>query len=368
MITHEWGILIWLLLTEYLIVILMQKFLISILFLCISYLIVAQSNLSLTSHVVLKGETLYSISKLYHVTVEALEACNKSSLGNDYKLRIGQKLIIPISSAPAVKTEITAPVKPQSAPAPPPAVSTASGSSIHIVQKGETGYSIARAIGLTWTQIREANHLSDDAKLQLGQKLIIPSRNTEVAHIPAPKATIPQPSITKPEPLTILAKQESPPPAIPVEPKAAPATVKVEEPKQIKPEVNSPSPQPVEVAKPVHAASKNETTDITDYSAVFTRYSNSGRKKVVYRGIGMFMQVENPGSQFLALYNYADMGAILKVTNLMSKTTIYVKVIGKVPANDTRNDVILKVSSEAADKLKVSEDKFLVEVAGYIKE
>jgi len=65
------------------------------------------------------------------------------------------------------------------------------------------------------------------------------------------------------------------------------------------------------------------------------------------------------------LYNYADMGSIVKVTNLMSKETIYVKIIGKVPASDNEKDVILKVSSEAANKLKVSEDKFLLEVTGY---
>ena len=52
----------------------------------------------------------------------------------------------------------------------------------------------------------------------------------------------------------------------------------------------------------------------------------------------------------------------------MSKQFVYVRVVGKVPAADMQNDIILKVSSEAADKLKVSEDKFLVEVTGYVKE
>ena len=109
----------------------------------------------------------------------------------------------------------------------------------------------------------------------------------------------------------------------------------------------------------------NENLAPNDYEAVFAKEAETGKKKVTYRGISMFMQSETPGNQFLALYNYAEMGAILKVTNLMSKVSIYVKVIGKVPANDAQGDVILKISSDAATKLKVSEDKFLVEVTGY---
>jgi len=46
-----------------------------------------------------KGETLYSIARQYHVSVEALEKTNKSSLGEDNKLKIGQKIIIPASAA-----------------------------------------------------------------------------------------------------------------------------------------------------------------------------------------------------------------------------------------------------------------------------
>lgn len=363
----------------------MQRFFISILLVFISCFAIAQSNTAPTVHMVVKGETLYSIARLYHVTVDALETANKSSLGADYKLKIGQKLTIPATSHAKAEKTAPAPVKPQSNPTPQPAAATSSSPSVHIVQKGETVYAISKATGLTWKQIKDANHLSDDMKLALGQKLIIPSRSAGAINIPAPLRPKPEPAaaskpgpsgkltdqgknylssespVTKSEP----ARRETITPAIRVEPKTVPAPVKTEEPKQIKPDDKPTPAQLVEPVKPASLAVRNENTAPADYSAVFTRYSNSGKKKVVYRGIGMFMQTENPGNQFLALYNYADMGAILKVTNLMSKQTIYVKVIGKVPATDTHSDVILKVSSEAADKLKVSEDKFLVEVVGY---
>ena len=366
----------------------MPRFFISLFFVFFSLWAVAQSR-PLT-HVVAKGETLYSISKFYHVTVEALEAANKSSLGADYKLQIGQRLTIP--ATPDVKAQNTtpAPVKPQPTPAPQPTIPAASGSSVHIVQKGETVYSISKATGLTWMQIKAANHLSDDAKLQIGQRLILPSPNPSAIYAPAPKESKPEPVLApKPQPTAMPADQgkshqASEPPvtkpepakpapvaiATPVEPRPSPtpAPVKAEEPKPIKPEVKPTPAKPVESAKSSSTPTHTETIIPADFSAVFAKLVSSGRKKVMYRGIGVFMKAENQGGQFVALYNYAVKGSILKVTNLMSKQFVYVRVVGKVPAADMQNDIILKVSSEAADKLKVTEDKFLVEVTGYVKE
>jgi hypothetical protein len=102
-----------------------------------------------------------------------------------------------------------------------------------------------------------------------------------------------------------------------------------------------------------------------DYQAIFNKCEQAGMKKVTYRGQGTFTPPDKQTSHFVALYNYAEEGSILKVTNLMSKQSIYVKVIGKVPASDAQNDIILKLSSAVAENLKVTEDKFLVEVAGF---
>ena len=390
----------------------MQKVFISILFICMASLALAQAKA--TTHQVAKGETLYSISKKYHVTVEALEKAN-ASLGANFKLKIGQKIAIPASSgtSAASKTEKPAAAtakpfantekstaKPESkttsktavkSEAKPQTSSDNENPSVHIVQKGETVYAIAKANGLTWRQIKDANHLSDDMKLKLGQKLIIPTKNKEAMYAPAPKETAaeskPQ---TKPAPTTDQGKDylSSEPPVIKKEPAKPVETIpqiKAVDTKEtrsapVKTEKSKPNgdenpflPRPESASKENTSAPKsvptetvkNENVAPSEYSSTFSKYAESGRKKMVYRGICTFMQSDNPGNQYLALYNYADMGAILKVTNLMSKEAIYVKVVGKVPANDTQKDVILKVSADAASKLKVSEDKFLVEVTGF---
>jgi len=48
------------------------------------------------SHVVAKGETLTSIAKMHHVSVEELQKFNH--IENDRKLQIGQTIMIPASS------------------------------------------------------------------------------------------------------------------------------------------------------------------------------------------------------------------------------------------------------------------------------
>ena len=51
------------------------------------------------NHVVAKGETLTSIAKMHHVTVEELQKFNH--IENDRKLQIGQTIMIPPSSSPS---------------------------------------------------------------------------------------------------------------------------------------------------------------------------------------------------------------------------------------------------------------------------
>lgn len=49
----------------------------------------------------------------------------------------------------------------------------------HVVTKGETPTSIARLYKVTVAELLQANKIVDDRKLQIGQTLIIPVRNTE---------------------------------------------------------------------------------------------------------------------------------------------------------------------------------------------
>lgn len=62
-----------------------------------------QRGIEPTRHKVVRGETAYTISRLYNVTVRSLAEWN--GLGSDFAIREGQYLLIPVPNTPAPKTQ-----------------------------------------------------------------------------------------------------------------------------------------------------------------------------------------------------------------------------------------------------------------------
>lgn len=102
-----------------------------------------------TIYVVQHGDTLYSIARRFGTTVQALALLNH--IANPSLIFAGQRLIISGSGTPV----------------PPPA-------RVHIVQPGETLYSLARRYGTTVWAIVVANHLASANVIYVGQSLVIP--------------------------------------------------------------------------------------------------------------------------------------------------------------------------------------------------
>lgn len=114
-----------------------------------------------TTYKVEKGDTLYSISRKYQITVAELRTAN--NLSENDVIKAGQKLIIPdadIGTAAALsQTKSTA----SSAPAGKTTTIT--------VQKGDTLYGIARKNGMTVADLMALNNLDSSAVIKVGQKL-----------------------------------------------------------------------------------------------------------------------------------------------------------------------------------------------------
>lgn len=74
-------------------------------------------------HKVVRGETAYTISRLYQVPVKSLADWN--NLGSDFSIREGQYLLIPVKNSPppaaAAATAVTAPGEGSATPTPPSA-------------------------------------------------------------------------------------------------------------------------------------------------------------------------------------------------------------------------------------------------------
>ncbi|MCL1930480.1 MAG: LysM peptidoglycan-binding domain-containing protein [Treponema sp.] len=111
-------------------------------------------------HQVTRGETVYSISRLYQISQEELMRYNK--LTDASRLQAGMRLAIPpkASSNPPVVSN---------PPAAPSSYST------YTVTKNDTLYSIARAKNVTLQALRDINGFSKNYTLKVGEKIKIPT-------------------------------------------------------------------------------------------------------------------------------------------------------------------------------------------------
>jgi murein DD-endopeptidase MepM/ murein hydrolase activator NlpD len=122
-----------------------------------------------TSVTVAPGETVESISRRHGVPASAIMQANNLPSGT---IHPGQQLVIPryspspVASASAPATRV-APAKPLgSAPAGNPGV--------HVVAPGETLSKISRLYGKPLGDIAKANNIQPSAKLNVGDRLVIP--------------------------------------------------------------------------------------------------------------------------------------------------------------------------------------------------
>jgi LysM repeat protein len=142
---------------------------------------VKSPNPNRKQHTVIAGETLYSLSKQYEVNQEDLMAWNDLSSTN---LSVGQKLWI---SNPS---EFPSKQKKQDSEKE----IVQKQETVHIVDLGETIYSISKKYGITQSEIIELNNLKDN-NIAVGQKLIVKANSKEEKPKAEPKNQYQTPSV-----------------------------------------------------------------------------------------------------------------------------------------------------------------------------
>lgn len=145
-------------------------------------------------HQVAKGETVYSISRLYKISQDELMRYN--NISDASKLQLGMKLSIPSKGSGTAS------------------LSAAPGWFEYRVLANETLYSIARNHGVGLQALRDINGFSKNYVLKAGEKIKIPGNGSlpVVMNPPPPGPINPPPVIPLAEP--VIVKPEPKPAAI----------------------------------------------------------------------------------------------------------------------------------------------------------
>ncbi len=116
-------------------------------------------------HVVVRGNTVYSISRLYGVPVRAVIEAN--DLQPPYLLKVGDRIALP-------------------------------GRNTHRVERGETVYGISRRYNLQMSELMRVNGISPPYRIFIGQELLIPTVPATTTRDSAPAAPAPAQAATPP--------------------------------------------------------------------------------------------------------------------------------------------------------------------------
>jgi LysM repeat protein len=240
-------------------------------------------------HRVRSGETLYSISQKYDVSIADIKKWNNR---NSNTLSIGEILLIFKNPAAADKYNQMQKKK------------DTNGKIIHIVNDGETLFSISEKYNVSPIDLKDWNRM-DNNMVYIGQELIIGYTDD-----PAKKVQF---------------------------------TNRLEVKEEKKGEVNV-------KRKETENPPMVKKTDEGDY------------KKVTEVGIARIIEGSDQTKKYLAMHRTAPIGTIMKVRNEMNDLTVFVRVIGKLPETDANRNVLLKISKTAYDRLGAFEDQFPVEI------
>jgi LysM repeat protein len=253
-------------------------------------------------HKVAAKETLFSISRLYDVSVDEIKAWNNLK---DNALNLGQELVIKKKSTTLTTTTL-------------PATQSIKGA--HAVAAKETLYSIARQYNISVQQLREWNSLNAD-EVKIGQTLFVA-----------------QPMYQKPEEIKTQ-------PEVVVKPEVKETPVVTVVKPEVKPEVKT---QP-----------EVKETTIRISEAV------TGSDEVKEGGLAELIEGTDGNRKYLALHRTAKVGTILKVRNELNNREVFVRVAGSLPNVGANTNVVIKISKSAYDRLGAIDPRFRVEVTYY---
>lgn len=294
-------------------------------------------------HKVAPKETLFSISKMYNVSMDDLRKWNNLS---DNSLSVDQELVIKGATSTKVDAKET-----------PSTQKEVASKGSHIVAEKETMYSISRQYNISVDDLKKWNALESN-DLQIGQTLVVADPAKVVAS--AQKSKTPEPkenAVSK----DVASGSSKPSPAVSnsateVETKASAESTQPAAETTVADTKSTTQKEPV-VASNSPSPSQNQTIKISE--------SIANGDEIIEAGVAELIEGTEGNRKYLALHRTAPVGTILKIRNEMNNREVFVRVMGKLPDTALTDKLIIKVSKSAYDRLGAIDPRFRVQVTYY---
>lgn len=339
-------------------------------------------------HRVDQGQTLYAIARRYGRSVADVKAANPDL---NESVRYDQVVRIPIPDGllsrkqekaidKAIRQEekqVERDAKIHNAANAPAAVGAGktakktddpARSGIHVVEPGQTLYSLAVRYGVPRADVRKWNNLTND-NILIGQALIV-SEKAYQARNPSPPVT-PAPAKSADVPVR-PAPPKSPDPKLGSTSRA-----------DAKPDRPASRHSDESVADNRRAGSETNTTpERTDRPAVtkpadaevieLPRPGNDAPmpargRRVSSNGVAEMIEGADDSGKYLALHRMAPIGTLVQVRNEFNNQSLWVKVIGRLPDTGVNDKILVKLSAQAFAKLSPDDRRFRAEVSYIVR-
>lgn len=279
-------------------------------FIHISFAQSIDSSVNIVVHTVEKGQTIYSIAREYKLKPDDIRKQNPS-IDESYAIQPGQILRIAIPKGKEEKESFEKLVKKPI---------------FHYVTEQQTLYSISKMYNVSVDDLKLWNRLQNNS-IGLGQELVIgwkfSSENEQKPKIEAVQSQIDDNTIH-------LAEPEKKPVA----------------------------PQKKVQKKTSFSSSKQQLLKERYLSDI------QGQPTKNKKGVSIWFSSGNKmmNSAYYGLFSHVPVGSVVRVTNLMNKRVVYIKVIGSLPNTSENTGALIKLTPAARRILGTTDKKARVRV------
>jgi LysM repeat protein len=246
-------------------------------------------------------------------------------------------------------------------------------SDIHVVEAGQTLYSLAQRYNVSQSDLRKWNNLNSNNVL-IGQALVMSEKAYQARTPSTPyKAAAKTPdsstrgSRTSPERTPAPSRPEPAAPTRP-EPKTETKSEPKAEPKS-EPRAERPATESTKAESSAPAAAPKPSDDIvveTPRAGNDAPMPTRGRR-LSSSGIAEEIEGSDNSGKYLALHRSAPIGSLVQVRNAFNNQSVWVKVVGRLPDTGVNDKILIKLSSQAFTKLSPNDQRFRADVSYIVR-